>query len=140
VLLQAPTSWLNALLAGGLPTPQLLPGGGYYGLHLVPAIASADRQPAEYPGGSAAVAALINASTRSIAVPAGFAPAWLEIPIAWVRALAGAQGASMPTSGVLQLSADCGADIQGAYAAAFQALGFTTYTPAAPGPWPIVAG
>jgi hypothetical protein len=150
MLLQAPTTWLNALLnaisAGTLPTPQQLPGAGtnYIGLHLVPALGTYPAMtgpatdPGEYPGGTTAIAALISAAGRSIAVPALWQPSWLSIPSRWVAAIS--PGVVVPQSGPLLLSADCGADIQGAWAAAFQALGFTAYTPVASGPWPIVAG
>jgi|GEM_PF-5022615 len=141
MLLQAPTTWLNALIA--------LADGGVGNLRLVKALVSDTDRPFNAArmfddSGTATkltdsqIAALINAAGRSIAVPALYVPAWLEIPSAWVLRLA--NNAPMPQSGVFQLSADCGADFQGAWAAAFQALGFTSYTPAAPGPWPVIAG
>ena len=141
MLLQASTSWLNSLIA--------LAGGASGNLRLVVATPRDDRpfdqsyigSVNSTPPTDATIAGFINSTTKAITVPgaAALGPLWLEIPNSWVKTIAGAQGNNMPTER-LQLSTDCGADFQGAWGAVFQALGFTSYSPSAAGPWPVPAG
>jgi hypothetical protein len=127
VILQATTSWLNALLALN-PTMRLI--------NARPADAN-HPELTTYPG---SVSALINAAGRSISVPGGYAPAYLVIPAAAVRSLASGSLVSGMPSEALQLDANCCCDFQGAWASVFQqAFGFTAGTPAS-GPVPVLAG
>ncbi len=159
MLLKASSSFMTALVAlagsssGNLrvvaasPADTRNPSGAQY----VPSVNSVPTAPATTGGGNAPgalatdaqVAALINTSTRVLTMPAGYSGMWwLEICQSWLQLLAGTAAPLMPQQGGLLLSSECGADFQGAYAAAFQAspLSFTSYTPAVSGPWPVIAG
>jgi hypothetical protein len=135
MFLQCPTAHLNNLIngisSGLLSSPQTLGGssGGNPGLRLIEAKVPADRQPSEYVGNNSALAALINAAGRSISVPTGYAPALLEIPVAWLPTMLGTAAGNVPTVGPLQLTSECACDFQGAWASFFQSLGWTGITP-----------
>jgi hypothetical protein len=145
MFLQAPTAHLNNLIngisSGLLSSPQTLSGssGGNPGLRLIEAKVPADRQPAEYVGSNSTLAALINAAGRSISVPTGYAPAWLEIPSAWLSVVLGTSPNNIPTAGPLQLSSECTCGFEGGWASFFQSLGWTAITPTVY-PVPTVAG
>lgn len=126
MLLQAPTSFLSALvaLAGGSPPPaplqitESLPTG----------------QAPQNLVGNAPVAALISTGGRSFSLPAGFNASWLYIPDSWLEQLL---GTPWPQGVPLILDANCCCDFQGLWASTFQALGFTAGVPAS-GPWPVL--
>jgi hypothetical protein len=121
------TSAALTTLTGGIGTkfldPAILnpsPGEASHsgGLRLVGTQPPADRQLGIVPGNSAAIGALINTGAQSIAVPATFGPAWLQIPPQWVNALFAGTGVTPPTDGPLQLSTECALDARGIWATA----------------------
>jgi hypothetical protein len=127
MILQAPSSWLTALVTA-MTSPGLTPGT----LQLVRAVASADRQLTSYPFATQ-IPGMINPSAKSIAVPAGLAPAWLQIPPSAVAAInplsSGPNAVSMPTAGALQLSAELCCDFRGGWENVFQSIGWAPFTP-----------
>lgn len=162
-ILRAPIAFLTALINGVTNTPIALadlqainpnadnPPGltrSNGGLRLVLATTPSQdprfASPAEYVGSSANIAAQINAGARTIALPGGYTGAYLlEIPSRWLPTLANLTGfptfaSQMPTSGPLQLTTECAADFQGMFAAAFQGIGFTSFSPSLTTPIPVV--
>lgn len=127
MILQAPTSFLSALvaLAGGTPPPGVLqiiesePQGG----NAPQALAS-----------NSGVAALVNSGARTFTLPAAFSASWLYVPDQWLEVLL---GITWPQGVPLAMDANCCTDFQGAWGAQFQALGWTGGTPAS-GPWPVL--
>lgn len=133
MILQAPTSFLTAVVALAANPP----AGAALALVQVfePPTNPPVAEPPAYPGSSATIAALINTGGRSIAVPAAYAPAVLNIPSRWLPSLlAGFGGIG---DGFLPMDANCCTDMQGAWASTFLALGWTAGTPAA-GPPPVL--
>jgi hypothetical protein len=118
--LQAPTSWLTALLAAGgyriidsKAPNQLFSSAPSAGLSI------------NNPTG-ASIYTLVPGS-QSITAPAGVVTT-LIIPSAIVRQLAGANAPNMPGE-ALELTSECGASFFGCWVAQFQAIGFQVFTP-----------
>lgn len=128
MILQAPTSFLSALiaLAGGSPPPgvlrimESLPGN----------LVAGPQQLAD----NTAVPALINSGAQTFALPTNFSTSWLYIPNFWLEVLLGLK---WPQDTPLCLDQNCCCDFQGAWGATFQGLGWSAATPAS-GPWPIL--